>query len=199
MSDIERTLRRASTQGSEEAAARLAARAARAGLLDVGYDFVDTPFGAMLAAVTPRGLVRLAFRPEDPEDVLEHLAARVSRRVLRAPQAVDSLKRELERYFAGRLNRFETAVDWTLVHGFARKVLGATARIPYGRVLSYRDVARKAGNERAVRAAGNALGGNPIPIVVPCHRVVRTGGDVGGYGGGPDMKRALLKLEGALG
>jgi len=202
MKDVERALRlkdaRALDDAAAEAAGRLATRAVAEKLVDVAYAFVDTPFGRFLAASTSRGLIRLAFHPEPVDEVLAQLAARVSPRVLEAPSELDEIRRELDEYFDGRRRTFDLPLDWRLTRGFSERVLRATARIPYGGVSTYRDVAARAGNPRAMRAAGNALGSNPIPIVVPCHRVVRTGGDVGNYGGGPEMKRALLRLEGAL-
>jgi len=202
MTDIGSKLRGASGGRVEAAAAaaagRLAARAAGEHLLDVAYSFVDTPFGRFLIACTPRGLVRLAFHPEPVEEVLVELASRVSPRVLEAPSELDGVRRELDEYFEGRRRDFDLPLDWRLTRGFSERVLRATAKIPYGGVSTYRAVAARAGNPRAMRAAGNALGSNPLPIVVPCHRVVRTGGNVGNYGGGPEMKRALLQMEGAL-
>jgi methylated-DNA-[protein]-cysteine S-methyltransferase len=187
-----------SGQAIADAAGRLAERAAREELLDVAYATVDSPFGRLLAASTPRGLVRLAFPEEDEDAVLERLAKRLSPRVLRAPGRFDTVARQLDEYFAGSRRAFETDLDWTLIGPFGRKVLGVTAAIPYGSVLTYQEVAGEAGSPRGSRAAGNALGSNPIPIVIPCHRVLRTGGNLGGYGGGPDRKRWLLELEGAL-
>ena len=184
--------------GAAEAAERVAERAAREELLDVAYTTIDSPFGPLLAASTERGLVRLAF-PEEPEDsVLERLSARISPRILRAPGRFDAVARELDEYFAGRRRAFDTELDWSLIGPFGRRVLGVAAAIPYGGVLSYAEVALEAGSPRGSRAAGNALGSNPIPIVVPCHRVLRTGGALGGYGGGLERKRWLLELEGAL-
>lgn len=200
MRDVERALREAvrPPEGwSAEAADRLIERAAREGLLDVAYDEVDSPLGTLLVAVTPRGLVRLSY-PEE-EGVLEELARRVSPRILRAPARIDELRRELEEYFEERRRRFEVPIDWRLTEGFGRRILRATARIPFGSVTSYREVAAKAGSPSATRAAGNALGRNPIPIVVPCHRVIRTGGHLGGYTGGLGRKKALLRLEGVPG
>jgi methylated-DNA-[protein]-cysteine S-methyltransferase len=195
MKDIEKALRAAARAPT----ARSLAQAATAeGLLDVAYRFIDTPFGRFLAAVTRRGLVRIAFQPESPEEVLEELAARISPRVLEEPRSLDEVVRELDEYFEGKRTRFELRLDWRLMSGFRKRVLRATAKIPYGRVATYRDMATKAGNAAATRAAGSALGSNPIPIVVPCHRVLRTGGNLGGYGGGLEMKEALLRLEGAL-
>lgn len=200
MSELERDLARlkAPPLDRERLDARLRARAAADGLLDVAYTSHDSPLGRLLVAVTPRGLVRLAYADEREDTVLEELARRVSPRVLRAPERTDALRRELDAYFAGHSNTFATPVDWTLVRGFAVDVLRATARVPFGEVSTYRDVAAAAGSPRAYRAAGNALGSNPIPIVVPCHRVVHAGGGLGGYTGGLDRKRHLLRLEGVL-
>ena len=199
MKSIEQALRRGGggKDSSARAAERFGAYADDAHLLDVAYGYVDTPFGRYLAATTPRGLVMLSF-DADYDEVLEELSRRVSPRVLEAPGKLDDLRRELDEYFDGRRHDFDIPLDWQLSSGFMQKVLRATAKIPYGGVATYREVATRAGNPRAMRAAGNALGANPIPIVVPCHRVVRTGGSVGNYGGGPDMKRALLQLEGAI-
>jgi methylated-DNA-[protein]-cysteine S-methyltransferase len=200
MMDAERALRRgggvAVKPRAARASARMVVRAYDAGMLDVGYGFADTPFGPMLVAVTPRGLVRVAFRPENPDEVLEELSARLSPRVLEAPIAIEGIRRELDEYFEGKRRTFDVPLDWSLTAGFKQRVLRATAQIPYGGISSYQEMAARAGNSRASRAAGNALGTNPIPIVVPCHRVLRTGGNLGGYGGGLDMKEALLKMEG---
>jgi methylated-DNA-[protein]-cysteine S-methyltransferase len=197
-----RALRRgAGGTASDEAAAaaaRLADRAAAAELLDIAYATIDSPFGPLLAASTPRGLVRLAFPEEHEEAVIERLASRISPRVLRAPGRLDPVARQLDEYFAGRRRAFDTDLDWSLISDFGRRVLAATSAIPYGSVLSYQEVAGEAGSPRGSRAAGNALGSNPIPIVIPCHRVLRTGGALGGYGGGLPRKRWLLELEGAL-
>jgi len=175
---------------------RLADRAAAEGLLDVAYTTADSPFGRLLLARTPRGLVRVGLPNQDAEAMLEELAAKVSPRVLEAPPQLDEARRELELYFDGRLHEFDLPLDWRLTTGFRGRVQHAIARIPYGQTRTYTEVARTAGNERAVRAAGTACGTNPIPIVVPCHRVLRTGGALGGYGGGLPMKQALLELEG---
>ena len=150
-------------------------------------------------AATPKGLVRVALPNERIDEVLARLARDVSPRVLEFPARLDEARRELDEYFEGRRDRFELPLDWRLSHsGFYRRVLRATARVPFGEVITYSEAAKRAGSPRAVRAAGSALGSNPIPIVVPCHRVVRTGGAIGNYGGGPEMKRFLLQLEGAL-
>jgi methylated-DNA-[protein]-cysteine S-methyltransferase len=177
---------------------RFAERAHEEGLLDVAYANIDSPFGPLLLAATPRGLVRLNLPTYDPEETLEELAARVSPRVLEAPTRLDRARRELDLYFEGKLTEFDLPIDWQLTDGFRKKVQRAINRIPYGQTRSYTEVARSAGNERAVRAAGSACGANPIPIIVPCHRVLRSGGALGGYGGGLPMKEALLKLEGVL-
>ena len=141
--------------------------------------------------------MRLAFPEESLDGMLEALARRVSPRIVEARAPLDEVRRELEEYFEGRRRAFDAALDWTLVAPFARRVLRATSQIPYGGVLSYAEVAADAGSPRGFRAAGNALGANPIPIVVPCHRVLRSGGALGGYGGGLERKRFLLQLEGA--
>jgi methylated-DNA-[protein]-cysteine S-methyltransferase len=174
------------------------ARAAREGLVDVAYATSDSPFGPLLVAVTPAGIVRLAYPDEHPDDVLADLAARVSPRLLEVPARVDTVRAELDRYFAGRVRGFRTQVDWSLTSGFGRRVLRATAAIPFGEVSTYRDIAARAGSPNGSRAAGNALGANPIPIVVPCHRVLRTGGGLGGYTGGIGRKQLLLQIEGVL-
>jgi methylated-DNA-[protein]-cysteine S-methyltransferase len=177
---------------------RLTDRAADEGLLDVAYATVDSPFGPLLVAATPRGVVRVSLPSYDPGETLEELAARLSPRVLEAPQRLDEARRQLDLYFEGKLTEFDLPLDWQLTRGFQGKVQRAIARIPYGQTRSYTEVAASAGNERAVRAAGSACGSNPIPIVVPCHRVLRSGGALGGYGGGLPMKEALLQLEGVL-
>jgi methylated-DNA-[protein]-cysteine S-methyltransferase len=177
----------------------LVARADKEGLLDVAYATLDTPLGTATVAATPRGLVRLALPNEEVENVIARLARDVSPRVLEFPTRLDEARRELDEYFEGRRDRFELPLDWRLVHpGFYSRVLHATARVPFGVTLTYSEIAARAGSARAYRAAGSALGSNPIPIIVPCHRVVRSSGDVGDYGGGPEMKRFLLELEGGL-
>jgi methylated-DNA-[protein]-cysteine S-methyltransferase len=202
---VERALRRGAPSADRaqdhaaEAARRLAERVAEEGLADVVYAPVESPFGELLLAATGRGLVRVAFPEEDTDSVLERISRRVSPRIVEAPSRLERARRELDEYFAGRRHSFDLALDWSLVGGpFGRKVLRVTSEIPYGGVLSYREVATDAGSPRGSRAAGNALGSNPIPIVVPCHRVLHTGGGLGGYGGGVERKRWLLELEGAL-
>jgi len=182
----------------------LADRAEAEGLLEVAYANVDSPFGEMLVAATDRGIVKVALPSHagselKPDLVLTELATAVSPRVLEAPAKLDPARRELDAYFEGKLKRFGVPVDWRLARGFTDKVLHQVARIPYGRTLSYSEVAAKAGNPRAFRAAGTACGANPVPLIVPCHRVVQASGDPGNYGGGPEMKKALLELEGSLG
>jgi len=178
---------------------RLVARAADAGLLDVAYARVDSPLGPLIAARTPRGLVRLAYEDFNggEEAVVGDLAARLSPRVLEAPARLDDVRRELDEYFAGRRDRFDVPIDLGLVRtDFGRRILQAATRIPFGQTSTYAGVADGAGNPAAVRAAGTALGRNPIPIVVPCHRVLRSGGALGGYTGGVHRKELLLALEG---
>jgi methylated-DNA-[protein]-cysteine S-methyltransferase len=200
----ESELRRAVEAGTRVAVdhaaltARLAARAEAEGLLEVAYCSIDSPVGPLLASATPRGLVALGLPNFSPDEQLALLAAEVSPRLLEAPARLDPVRRELEEYFAGERRHFDLALDWRLTGGFTRKVLRATARIPFGETRSYGQMAISAGSPRAFRAAGSALGSNPIPIVVPCHRVLRTGGALGGYAGGLDIKRRLLELEGAL-
>jgi methylated-DNA-[protein]-cysteine S-methyltransferase len=201
---IERALKRGLEEGkhasgaAKAAAGRLAARIVADDLADIGYGAVDSPFGTLHGAVTRRGLVRLAFPEEDLETMLELLAARVSPRIVEAPRLIEPVERELDEYFTRRRRRFDLTLDWALIGPFGRRVLKKTAAIPYGGYLSYGEVAAEAGSPRGARAAGNALGSNPIPIVIPCHRVLRSQGALGGYGGGLDRKRFLLELEGAL-
>jgi methylated-DNA-[protein]-cysteine S-methyltransferase len=183
------------TTTTERAIDRLREAAAAEGLLDVAYASADSPFGTLLLAQTPRGLVRVGLPNQDPETLLEELAAKVSPRVLEAPARLDEARRELDRYFAGELREFDLPLDWSLSHGFRQRVLRGIATIPYGETRTYTAMATGAGNPRAVRAAGSACGSNPIPVVVPCHRVLRLSGALGGYGGGLPMKEALLELE----
>lgn len=175
----------------------LAAAAAEA---DVVYAELDSPVGPMVAAATPKGLARLAYRDVNGglDEVLEGLAAKVSPRVVEAPARMDAIRRELDEYFAGRRRSFDLPLDLTLAAPFGREVLLACARIPFGATSTYGAVAADAGRPAASRATGNALGANPVPIVVPCHRVLRTGGGIGGYTGGLEIKEHLLRLEGVL-
>jgi len=176
---------------------RLSERFDEEGLLDVAYAQVDSPLGPLTVASSARGLLVVAYPDRPLDTVLERLAREVSLRVLEAPGRLDGVRRELDQYFEGRLRKFTTKIDWALTRGFGRKVLQNTARIPYGEVRTYGQVAESAGSARAVRAAGNGLGSNPMPVVVPCHRVVRTGGGLGGYTGGLERKKALLAIESA--
>jgi methylated-DNA-[protein]-cysteine S-methyltransferase len=176
----------------------VAERAEREGLVDVAYTTIDSPLGELLLAATPTGLARLAYPLNDFDAVLGDLARRLSPRVIEAPARLDLARRELDEYFEGRRREFDLPLDLSATSGFSRRVLEATAGIGFGERASYADVARAAGSERAVRAAGSALGRNPVPVVVPCHRVLRTGGGLGGYTGGLDKKRFLLDLEGLV-
>jgi methylated-DNA-[protein]-cysteine S-methyltransferase len=175
--------------------ARLAAAAADAGILDVAYRTVDTPVGTLLLAATEKGLVRVAYALEGHDRVLAQLADQVSPRVLRAPARLDLAAREIEEYFAGRRSLFDLPLDLRLAHGFRRTVLAHLPEIGYGRTASYAAVAAAAGSPKAVRAVGTACATNPLPVVVPCHRVVRSDGSVGRYVGGVEAKMALLTLE----
>lgn len=195
MIDIEDELRL--TAPGAEQAPDFSDAAAPAGLLDVAYATLDSPLGPLLLATTPKGLIRIAYVDHADEDaVLEHLATHVSPRVLAAPRRLDEPRRELDEYFAGARRSFDLPVDWRLTRGFARRVLQATAKIPFGTTATYKQMAAQAGSPRASRAAGNALGSNPIPIVVPCHRILHSGGGLGGYTGGLEKKRVLLGVEG---
>jgi methylated-DNA-[protein]-cysteine S-methyltransferase len=197
---IERGLAGGPDGGSADAAAkRFALRADEEGLVDVAYATLETPVGDLVLASTRGGLVRVALSGESVENVLVELSEDVSPRILELPARLDEARRELDEYFAGRRKRFELSLDWRLVPApFMKRVLKATAAVPYGSTTTYGDVAEDAGNPRAYRAAGSALGRNPIPIVVPCHRVLQSGGKVGNYGGGPEMKEFLLRLEGEI-
>jgi methylated-DNA-[protein]-cysteine S-methyltransferase len=176
---------------------RLAERAAAESLLDLAYRTLDTPVGSLLLAATEAGLVKVAFESQDHERVLAQLAERISPRVLRAPARLEDAARQLEEYFAGRRKRFELPLDRTLAHGFRRQVLDRLVEIGYGRTASYAEVAAAAGSPKAVRAVGTACATNPLPLVIPCHRVVRSDGSMGGYAGGAEAKRTLLALEAA--
>jgi methylated-DNA-[protein]-cysteine S-methyltransferase len=176
----------------------LAERAAEEGLVDVAFERHESPLGALVLGATPEGLVRVGLPAEGEDAVLDELARRVSPRVLRAArEPVTRARRQLDEYFAGRRRSFEVPLDWRLARGFRREVLRATARIPYGRTASYREIAGEAGSPRAFRAAGTALARNPLPILVPCHRVLPSGGGLGDYRGGAEAKARLLSLEGA--
>jgi methylated-DNA-[protein]-cysteine S-methyltransferase len=174
---------------------RLAAAADSGGLLDVAYRTVDSPVGPLLLAGTEQGLVRIAFAGEGHDAVLQALADKISPRVLHAPARLDAAARELAEYFAGQRRGFDLPLDWRLAAGFRRTVLSHLPEIGYGRTASYAAVARLAGNPRAIRAAATACATNPLPVVVPCHRVVLADGRIGNYRGGPEAKRTLLTLE----
>ena len=201
MNDLERRLAHpeAGDLDVERFQALLGERAADAGLLDIAFAPLDSPLGQLLVFVTPRGVLKIAYDNEAPDAALDEVAERVSPRILNAPRRTDELRRELDEYFAGARRRFDVPVDWSLIRGFAQGVLRATAKVPFGETTTYQQVAEAAGSPRASRAAGNALGSNPIPIVVPCHRVLHSGGGLGGYAGGLERKRTLLTIEGVLG
>jgi methylated-DNA-[protein]-cysteine S-methyltransferase len=177
---------------------RLAAAAEAEGILDVAYRTVDTPVGPLLLAATEQGLVRVAYPNQGHDAVLQALADRISPRVLHAPARLDPVARQLDDYFAGRRRRFDVPLDWRLSTGFRSTVLHHLATdVDYGRTASYAALAALAGNPRAVRAVGTACATNPLPVVVPCHRVVRSDGAIGNYAGGVEAKRTLLDLEAA--
>ncbi|MEV0066384.1 MULTISPECIES: methylated-DNA--[protein]-cysteine S-methyltransferase [unclassified Amycolatopsis] len=176
---------------------RLANEAELAGLLDVAYSTVDSPVGKLLLAATPAGVVRVAFASEDHDRVLEVLGQKVSSRILRAPKRLDPVAREIDEYFAKVRRAFDVPLDLSLSRGFRRLVQTHLPEIGYGQTRSYRDMAELVGNPKAVRAVGTACATNPLPIVVPCHRVLRSDGTLGGYIGGLEAKTALLKLEAA--
>src|SRR5215212_3740876 len=198
---LEKMLREAPSGADLDRAVQgVLARAERDELVDVAYAPVDSPFGKLLVARTDRGVVRLALprhrgHQQSEEEVLESLARSISPRVLESPKRLDEERRELEAYFEGKRDHFDVPVDWSLTPpGFRNRALHAVARIPYGKTRTYGEIAKQAGNPRAFRAAGTACGRNAIPLIVPCHRVVQSGGGVGSYGGGAEMKRALLDL-----
>jgi methylated-DNA-[protein]-cysteine S-methyltransferase len=196
--DMERALR-AALRGQSDAVAppSIVDAAAAAGLLDVAYARLDSPVGTLVLASTDEGLARLAYIDEGQEAaVMEDIAHRLSPRMLSAPRRLDAPRRELDEYFAGRRRTFDLTLDLRLLSAFTRRVLSATAAIRYGEVATYKEVATAAGSPRGSRAAGNALGSNPLPIVLPCHRVLHSGGGLGGYTGGLARKRTLLDIEG---
>jgi len=177
--------------------ARLASAAQSEGILDIAYRVVDGPVGALLIAATELGLVRVAYASEGHDTVLQSLADRISPRILLAPGRLDTAAQQLDEYFAGERHEFSVPLDWRLSAGFRSTVLRQLPEIGYGHTASYAAVARLAGNPNAVRAVGSACATNPLPIVVPCHRVVRSDGAMGGYLGGVEAKRILLTLEAA--
>lgn len=176
--------------------AELAQRAEADDLIDVAFERHDSPLGPILIAATHTGVVRVGLPSEDEEGVLEELARRISGRVLRARRGeLTAAREQLDEYFERRRTAFDVALDWQLTAGFRRQVLTAAAAIPYGHTASYAQVAAEAGSPRAVRAAGTALATNPLPILVPCHRVLKSGGALGQYRGGAAAKAVLIKLE----
>jgi methylated-DNA-[protein]-cysteine S-methyltransferase len=179
-------------------AARIGELADAEGILDVAYCEVDSPVGPLLVFATEEGLVQLGLPNRPRDEQFASISARISPRLLEAPARLDPVRRELDEYFEGRRHEFGLPLDWRLTSGFRREVLRETARIPFGETRSYMEMAAGAGSPRAHRAAGSALGSNPIPIVVPCHRVLRSGGALGGYTGGLEVKEKLLRLEGVL-
>jgi len=180
---------------SEDLDNRFREAAAAAGLIDAAFDLADTPIGTLLVAATDRGLCQISF---DPDRGLEELSETLGRRVLRVPRRVDDVRRELDEYFEGRRTEFDLPLDVSRVPEFQRVVLHELALVPYGEVTTYGALAARVGKPRAARAVGGAMNRNPIPIVLPCHRVIGASGSLTGYGGGLDRKRALLKLEGGL-
>ena len=190
-------LRRAETTDVAALVDAALRRADAEGLVDVAWVVEDTPIGPLTLAATPAGVVRIGFGRE--ERMLDELATEVSPRVVHLPGRLDEVRRELEEYFSGRRRSFDVSVDHRLSRGYRRTVLEALSReVPFGQTVSYKDLAERTGNPKASRAVGSAMATNPIPIVVPCHRVLRTGGALGGYGGGLDTKVWLLRHEGAL-
>jgi methylated-DNA-[protein]-cysteine S-methyltransferase len=177
--------------------ARLVAAAERDGVLDVAYRTIATPVGELLLATTGQGLVRVAYPGQGHDEVLASLAQAVSPRILRAPGRLDQVSRQLDEYFAGRRTEFDLPLDFRLATGFRRTVLAHLPAIPYGHTESYAQVAAASGSPKAFRAVGTACARNPLPVVVPCHRVVHADGTAGAYAGGADAKRALLALESA--
>jgi methylated-DNA-[protein]-cysteine S-methyltransferase len=176
---------------------KLVREASAEGILDIGYRTIDTPIGQLLLAATDQGLVRVAFALEGHDLVLDRLASAISPRILHAPSRLDEAARQLDEYFAGTRTRFELRLDWRLTKGFRLSVIQQLPGIEYGHTASYAEMASAAGNPRAVRAAGSACATNPLPIVVPCHRVVRSDGTIGQYLGGTPAKMTLLELESA--
>jgi methylated-DNA-[protein]-cysteine S-methyltransferase len=175
--------------------AALASKAQHEGILDIAYRTMDTPVGPLLLAATGQGLVKIAYAVQDHTAVLQYLSDTVSPRILQAPARLDEAARQIEEYFAGRRTRFDLPLDWRLSRGFRRDVLHHLAQIDYGSTQSYAQVALASGSPRAVRAVGTACATNPLPVIVPCHRVVRSDGSAGQYVGGKDAKHLLLTLE----
>ena len=182
---------------SHELDAQFRAAAADQGLLDVAYDLVDTPLGTLLVAASEAGLCRISYDPE-PEREVERLARALGTRILRSPKPVDEVRRQLDEYFEHSRRAFELDLDLRLTADFSKRVLEELAKVPYGEVTTYGELAARAARPRAARAVGTVMNRNPIPIVLPCHRVVGASGSLTGYGGGIERKEALLRLEGAL-
>ena len=182
----------------EAATAAFLKRAEKEGLIDVAYMTVDTPVGPLGVATTDAGLVKVALHP-DEENFVEELADHISPRVIEHPKKLDAVRRQLDEYFAGRRTTFSLQIDWQLSHGFRQMVLKTLfSQVHFGEVVSYGELAQRVGHPRASRAVGTAMATNPVPIIVPCHRVLQAGGRIGNYGGGPEMKRELLIHEGSL-
>ena len=181
----------------EAATAAFLKRADKEGLIDVAYAKVDTPMGPMMVAATDEGLVRVALTADDP--MVEELAAQISPRVMEVPGKLDAVRRQLDEYFDGKRTTFSLQIDWQLSRGFRQMVLKTLfSQVHFGEVVTYGELAERVGHPKASRAVGSAMATNPVPIVVPCHRVLRSGGSIGHYGGGVEMKRRLLTMEGAL-
>jgi methylated-DNA-[protein]-cysteine S-methyltransferase len=202
MNDLQRLLAGAADQATDAAdpamerlRAAVASRAQEQNLLDIAYRTVDTPVGQLLIAATPLGLIRVAYTRQDHKAVLTALAEQVSPRVLFAPAKLDEAARQFDDYFTGHRRRFELAVDLQLASGFRRAVLERLPDVGYGRTVSYGELAAEVGHPRAARAVGSACATNPVPLVIPCHRVVLGDGSPGAYVGGPEVKRVLLELE----
>lgn len=198
MTDPIHTALRAPVPQAAAASRRLAERIAAEGRADFYYATVASPLGDLLLIASRRGLARLRYPDGDSDSALEELAVRRSPRIIESAAATDPWRREIDEYFAGTRRRFEAPLDWQEITGFRRRVLRATVAVPYGEASDYKSIAGAAGSPAGARAAGNALGANPLPIVIPCHRVLHRDGGLGGYTGGLDRKRVLLALEGAV-
>jgi len=195
MSDVLDQLSTTDPAALERLHRRLVTDANSDGLVDIAYRTIDSPVGSLLLAATDRGVVRVAFDVQDHDAVLAELAEQISPRVLRAPQRLDAAAGQLDEFFHGSRIEFNLELDLRLAHGFRREVLGELRKVPFGGRRSYGELANAAGNPKAVRAVGTACARNPIPLIIPCHRVVRAGGAIGQYAGGPDRKRLLLEME----
>ena len=198
MGDGLRMPKAAAERAASAAASRFREAATDAALVDVALATMPSPIGELLVAVTPRGLAAVAFEDDRRDELVERIARELSPRILSSARPTDAARRELEQYFRGERERFDLRLDRRLMHPFAKDVLGATARVPFGQVATYGQIAARIGHPSAARAVGAALGSNPIPIVVPCHRVIGAGGKLTGYAGGLSRKEYLLRLEGSL-